>query len=345
VLGEGFRAGPTTTAPKLGLMAPQSRLVALVTGNVPQTRVLLPTPGWEPIRRPVRALDFTFDATGRVMYGIASTGSVIFRYDTQSEEIQFIGAPGSGPGQLMRPERIAVDAQGRIYVADGNRVVRMNDITGNGWTAFGSHGAGTGQFNSISGLAVDGKGRIYVADFFNQRVVKMDDITGAGWAEYRYGISRPHGLATDMYDRVYVALPSQGRVVRIDDITAAGRRSGRLRRRRGGHLRHRCYGRGSALSCGGPHPSAARRPARLRARLPGVGPQPGPAARRDRATLGLAAVPHLPPQPVGQRRRVPPRHHAGVPRGAASSELIGSHQRHGDTEEVRGFPLCLRASV
>ena len=45
--------------------------------------------------------------------------------------------------------KIAVDAQGRIYVADLHRVVRMNDITGNGWTAFGSHGNGNGQFNDI----------------------------------------------------------------------------------------------------------------------------------------------------------------------------------------------------
>ncbi len=224
-LADGFR-GPTgtTTAPKLGLLAPQGRLISLVPTSSPQARTLLPAPGWEPMPRRVRAIDFTFDAGGRVMYGIASTDNAVFRYDTQTEEVRFIGGKGTGPGQLTRPERIAVDAQGRIYVGDGNRVVRMNDITGNGWTAFGEHGSGRGQFNYIVGLAVDGKGRIYVSDYFNNRLVKMDDISGAGWAEYRTGISQPAGVATDPYDRVYVALPVGGRVVRLDDITGAGRK-------------------------------------------------------------------------------------------------------------------------
>jgi hypothetical protein len=224
-LADGFRDPMgATTAPKLGLMAPQSRLIALVPAATPQARTLLPTPGWQPLSRLGRVNDFTFDASGQVMYGVIGGAHQVFRYDTRTEEIQFVGGPGTGPGQLTRPERIALDAQGRIYVADGNRIVRMNDITGNGWTAFGSHGAGTGQFNYIVGLAVDGKGRIYASDFFNNRLVKMDDITGAGWAEYRNGITRPAGVATDTYDRVYLALPVGGRVVRLDDISGAGRR-------------------------------------------------------------------------------------------------------------------------
>ena len=74
--------------------------------------------------------------------------------------------------------RKSVDAQGRIYVADLHRVVRMNDITGNGWTALGSDGGGNGQFNYIRGLAVDKKGRIYVSDFFNNRIVRIGDMKG-----------------------------------------------------------------------------------------------------------------------------------------------------------------------
>ncbi len=38
---------------------------------------------------------------------------------------------------------MAVDDQGRIYVADlGNaRIVRVDDIDGNGWTTYGTPGA------------------------------------------------------------------------------------------------------------------------------------------------------------------------------------------------------------
>jgi streptogramin lyase len=103
-----------------------------------------------------------------------------------------------------------------------NRVVRMNDITGNGWTAFGSHGSGNGQFNYIRGLAVDSKGRIYVSDYFNNRIVRMDDMSGAGWTTYNSGISEPEGIAVDAYDRLYIALPVANRIVRLDDMTGKG---------------------------------------------------------------------------------------------------------------------------
>jgi hypothetical protein len=44
----------------------------------------------------------------------------------------------------------------RIYVSDNgnNRIVRMDDMTGAGWTAFGSVGSGTDQFNSPAGIAL-----------------------------------------------------------------------------------------------------------------------------------------------------------------------------------------------
>jgi DNA-binding beta-propeller fold protein YncE len=230
-LANDFRmASGETTAPRLGL-GPQGRLVALIPGGAPRNRVLLPTPGWQMIDgRLHNAVDFDLDATGLVMYGVISSTKQVFRYDMASRELRLVGGPGTGPGQLERAEHTAIDPMGRIYVADGNRIVRMNDITGNGWTAFGSHGGGRGQFNLIVGLAVDSKGRIYASDFYNNRIVKIDDITGAGWAEYRTGISQPQGLATDMYDRLYVALPVADRVLRMDDITGAGLKLFDLRR-------------------------------------------------------------------------------------------------------------------
>lgn len=51
--------------------------------------------------------------------------------------------------EFWYPRGIAVDLTGRIYVADSwnGRIVRMDDITGAGWTVFGSRGAGNGQFS------------------------------------------------------------------------------------------------------------------------------------------------------------------------------------------------------
>jgi hypothetical protein len=42
-----------------------------------------------------------------------------------------------------------VDPSDRIYVSDSanNRIVRINDMTGTGWTTLGAYGTGRLQFN------------------------------------------------------------------------------------------------------------------------------------------------------------------------------------------------------
>lgn len=49
-----------------------------------------------------------------------------------------IGSYGSGLGRFMRPQGLALDQEGHIYIADtGNdRIVRIDDPTGAGWTEF-----------------------------------------------------------------------------------------------------------------------------------------------------------------------------------------------------------------
>jgi DNA-binding beta-propeller fold protein YncE len=76
-------------------------------------------------------------------------------------------------GTFHGPLGIAVDATGKIYVTDyaNNRIVRMNDMTGAGWTTFGMFGSGANQFNGPWGIAVDAAGKIYVTDGGNERIV------------------------------------------------------------------------------------------------------------------------------------------------------------------------------
>jgi hypothetical protein len=71
-------------------------------------------------------------------------------------------------------------------VADfyNNRIVRVNDMMGTGWTTLGSRGSGVNQFIHPSGIFVDGAGRIYVADFENSRIVRVNDMTGVGWTTW-----------------------------------------------------------------------------------------------------------------------------------------------------------------
>lgn len=219
---DGFWIGRTSAAPVLG-RGINGQLIALVPGQIPQRQILLPSPGWQALERIPPLVNFTIDPSGSVLYGVSCDAGMVIRYDMATQTSQMIGSKGTGPGQLECPEKIAVDASGRIYVADKNRIVRMNDITGNGWTAFGTYGSGNGQFNYIRGIAVDRKNRIYVSDFFNSRIVRIDDINGAGWTTY--SAASPEGVAVDSYDRLYIALPVGNKIVRLDDITGAGEKT------------------------------------------------------------------------------------------------------------------------
>src|SRR5438067_4739726 len=97
------------------------------------------------------------------------------------------GSEGNGVGQLRRPEGLAVDSLGRIYITDNDndRIVRMNDMTGAGWVSLGGlPGGEVGQFAGPHEIKVDSSNRIWVADTGNHRIVRMNDMTGAGWVAF-----------------------------------------------------------------------------------------------------------------------------------------------------------------
>jgi len=135
-----------------------------------------------------------FDATGRIYIADASNHRIVRMDDMNGTNWIAYGDRGSGIGQFMNvdlslepndegPEDLALDAQGRIYVADSgnNRIVRFDDMNGTSWTTFGTYGGGQGEMEVPEGIFVDDEGRIYFADGLNSRVVRMDDINGSGW--------------------------------------------------------------------------------------------------------------------------------------------------------------------
>ncbi|HXF83805.1 MAG TPA: 6-bladed beta-propeller, partial [Anaerolineales bacterium] len=69
------------------------------------------------------------------------------------------------------PRGIAVDAQGRVLVADtGNKRIVVFDQDGNYISEFGSAGFAPGQFDEPVAIAIAPNGTIYVTDTWNQRV-------------------------------------------------------------------------------------------------------------------------------------------------------------------------------
>jgi NHL repeat len=105
------------------------------------------------------------------------------------------GPAGAGiPGDsFVRTAGVAWDAQGNIYVADGqgdgigNARVAKFDKDAHFIKSWGQRGTEAGQFNSLRGIAIDAKGLVYVADGGNKRIQVFDaegspkaQITGVG---------------------------------------------------------------------------------------------------------------------------------------------------------------------
>ena len=81
----------------------------------------------------------------------------ISRFTKDGKFIKSFGKLGSGPAQFMTPHDIAMDAQGRLYVADrGNMRIQILDQEG-------VFIAQWKQFGRPSGMAIRGD-LIYVAD-------------------------------------------------------------------------------------------------------------------------------------------------------------------------------------
>lgn len=141
-----------------------------------------------------------------------------------------ISYDGAAIGGLYGAYGLALDAQGRIYVADtyNCRIVRIDDMTGaNAVTYGGTCGSGQGQFYDPQGIAVDSNGKIYIMDTGNSRLVRIDDMTGANWVTYGAPGSGVGQFVTftsvsiDSSNRIYIADTGNLRVVRMDDMTGA----------------------------------------------------------------------------------------------------------------------------
>lgn len=95
----------------------------------------------------------------------------------------FAGETGVGGDDFahMQPTSVAVDAAGRVYVADTSNVrVQVFDASGGYLTTIGGRwGTQIGEMTSPIGLAVDRQGKVFIADTTNHRIDKyMQGVSG-----------------------------------------------------------------------------------------------------------------------------------------------------------------------
>jgi streptogramin lyase len=135
------------------------------------------------------------------------------------------GSQGAGPGEFNEPRDIAVDGEGRLYVADtGNRRVQVFE---SGGQFIASWEGGEGEFVEPLALVVDSQGDLYVLDSQPGWIYRFaaDGSPLGRFAGPEAHFFHPRGLAIDEADRLYVADTGGCRVVVYN---AAGERLSQL---------------------------------------------------------------------------------------------------------------------
>jgi len=117
----------------------------------------------------------------------------------------FIGGEEDIENRLRRPYGVAIDRDGRIYVADVGRVF-VFDKKNNSLSFIGDR-VGTGQLKMPIGVAVAPDGKVYVSDVTSKRIFiynrSGEFIKAIGHAGE---LKNPSGIAVDSAkDRLYVA--------------------------------------------------------------------------------------------------------------------------------------------
>jgi hypothetical protein len=197
------------------------------------------TPGepGDPPRRLNRPNDMVVAPDGSIFI-IDSHGPAgpnrLMKFNADGSYVKTIGDTGYGPVQFLEPHAIAMDSQGRLFVADryNNRIQVLNQE--------GEFVAFWTQFGRPSGIFIDENDIIYVAD--SESGPAPNQFTGqrnAGWERgIRIGDARtgwvfhfipetwnapnqnvnsfsgPEGVAVDRAGNVYGAEVSQRRVVK-----------------------------------------------------------------------------------------------------------------------------------
>jgi tripartite motif-containing protein 71 len=105
----------------------------------------------------LRTWGFDVNSGGKEVFEVCTSGCVA-------------GKSGAGEGQFNKPQGIAVDATGNVWVVDeqNSRVEKFGE-EGKYLSKFGSHGAENGQMHEPAGIAIS-DGNLYVAEYANSRV-------------------------------------------------------------------------------------------------------------------------------------------------------------------------------
>jgi VCBS repeat-containing protein len=180
------------------------------------------------------------DLSNRRVRKVDSAGTVTTVAGTGT----FTGGGDGGPAtaaMLQGPYRVALDANGNLYIADLNshRIRKVDSagiittVAGTGLFGYSGDGgpATAAQFASPIGVVVDGAGNLYIADRMNQRIRKVDNagiittVAGNGAAGYSGDggpataaqLNFPTSVAVDAAGNLYIVDSFNGRIRKVDN--------------------------------------------------------------------------------------------------------------------------------
>ncbi len=123
---------------------------------------------------------------------------------------------------LKRPQGIAVDSLGRVFVSDTmhHRIIRMTP-EGRPDSVIGGSGPAPGELDEPRGLAIDLDGGLWVADAGNDRVQKFnsDGKVVCCFPETprnQLDLASPSAVAVDLHGSVYVSDTLNHRILRLE---------------------------------------------------------------------------------------------------------------------------------
>ncbi|MHC4181097.1 MAG: beta-propeller domain-containing protein, partial [Planctomycetota bacterium] len=118
--------------------------------------------------------DVVQDSQGNYYVAEMGENDRIQKFSPEGKFLLQWGGHGGAPGQLARPESLAVDEKDRIWVADAcNHRIQVFDNQGNLLKTWGSEGRGPGKLYYPYDLVLGDDRTVYVCEFGNHRVQKF----------------------------------------------------------------------------------------------------------------------------------------------------------------------------
>ncbi len=168
--------------------------------------------------------DVVMDSKGQYFVGEYGDFDRIQKFSPEGNYLSQFGGHGSGDGQFLRPQGIAIDDKDQIWVADAcNHRIQVFDTQGEQVKlikSWGKPGKSPGQLKYPYGVALDKDGYVYVCEWGNNRIQKFDQdgnsIATWGTAGTEPGqLHQPWGFGIDSKGFIHVLDSYNNRVQRF----------------------------------------------------------------------------------------------------------------------------------